>query len=86
MAKLSDLGLIGPPVDPTQVELEHAVDGKPFGLLHKEWSRLKGSMRLGDELRYYSSPWEDWDAFAGEEGYVLVRNGNLVARIVITRN
>lgn len=86
MANLSDLGLIGPPLILRRVEMEHTVQGRPFGFLHKEWTRLKGSMRPGDELRFYTSEDRDWEALAGEEGYVAVRNGEIVAQIITSRN
>lgn len=86
MANLSDLGLIGPPLVPKSVEMEHTNHGRPFGFLHDEWIRLKGSMRPGDELRFYTADGRDWEALAGEEGYVVIRHGEIVARITTSRN
>jgi hypothetical protein len=58
----------------------------PFGFLAEQWQKLRTGMRVGDELWEYCSPPETWDELAGRAGYVVVRNGRIVADVLTSMN
>ncbi len=52
----------------------------------KEWSRVKGKLRPGDELWSYSSPPETWQKLCGREGVCVMRGEKVVANIITLMN
>jgi len=61
------------------------IDGRnvPFGYNNSQWLYMLGVMAEGDRLYEFRSPAESWKCFAGIEGIALVRNGEIVADLVI---
>jgi len=57
-----------------------------FGGLNAKWEALKASMQPGDELWTFASSPESWRDLAGREGIALVRNGQIVERLVTMMN
>ena len=55
----------------------------PFGGVNKQWNSLKQAYQPGDELWFYSSPEIAGQMKTGTDGYVLLRSGKVVQRIVI---
>lgn len=47
---------------------------------------LKSKWASGDTVLYYCSVREEWDAGMGSEGYVLVRNGDVIEGLVLRMN
>ena len=68
-------------------EAEHMVtmDGHdvPFGYNNDQWRTILKIIEDGDKLYEFRSPEKSWRKFAGTEGVALVRNGEIVADIVI---
>jgi len=60
-------------------------DGKqvPFGYSNYKWQKLKQYIRETDELWDYSTDESSWQDLAGESGVALVRNGNVIADIMV---
>jgi hypothetical protein len=54
----------------------------PFGYINGAWEDLKSQVRAGDCIYFFRSSEEGWQARAGWEGYVLIRDGKLVATMV----
>ncbi|SHH97360.1 hypothetical protein [Desulfofustis glycolicus] len=48
-----------------------------------EWEKLKPFIRNNDELWAYDTDQESWDHLAGESGVALVRDGEIIASIMI---
>jgi hypothetical protein len=59
---------------------------KPFAGLNAEWEGLKARMQPGDELWTFASSPESWRNLAGRAGIALVRNGQIVERLVTMMN
>ena len=55
----------------------------PFGYSNSQWLYILKIMEEGDRLFEFRSPAESWKCFAGLEGIALVRNGEIVADLVI---
>lgn len=49
-------------------------------------SDLKSNCAPGDKVFYYCSNREDWDALMGSEGYLLVRNDEVIDEVVRRMN
>jgi len=48
----------------------------------KHWENLKNKMKPSDEFWYYTTPTEYWEALAGQEGIVLLRQCKVVGTII----
>ncbi len=48
-----------------------------------EWEAFKAQMQNEDEIWLFTSPEEDFLKVGGEIGYVLIRNGQQVASVVV---
>jgi hypothetical protein len=78
-------------MDSQRVTIEEAekenmveIEGKmvPFGYCNRDWVILLNLMLPGDEIyRFCSSP-ESWEDQYGQEGYQLIRNGEIIADII----
>lgn len=64
------------------------IDGRkvPFGYSNSQWLYMLRIMEDGDRLFEFRSPEETWKCFAGLEGVALVRNGEIVADLVMLLN
>jgi len=68
---------------------EIVVDGKksrvPFGEVNDRWGKMKSLYRPGDEYRFYHC-WQESEVAGGGglgvNGYVLVRDGCIIERLV----
>ena len=49
-------------------------------------SDLKSKCASGDRVLYYCSNREEWDAGMGSEGYVLVRDNEIIDNLVVRMN
>lgn len=52
---------------------------------HPQVIAILDAMRPGDEVRWYCSPRVGWAHRVGVRGYVVVRDGEIVARAVTAR-
>lgn len=52
----------------------------------EEWEALKAEMRPGDELWEYCTSRASWQALMGSAGYLLMREGEVVAGVTIRMN
>ena len=59
---------------------------KPFGGLNAQWETLKARMQPGDELWTFSSSAQSWADLAGRAGVALVRDGEIIERMVTIMN
>jgi len=59
---------------------------KPFAFLNDKWEALKARMQPGDELWTFASSPQSWRDLAGRAGIALVRNGQIVERLVTMMN
>jgi hypothetical protein len=57
-----------------------------FGFQNPRWLALKGKYAPGDELYYFTSDERSWRHLLGIEGYVLVRENEIVDTIVTRMN
>lgn len=79
-------------VSVTEAEATHTyskppiIAGIPFGFANADWIEFKSLMQSGDELWFYSSPQESWDELMGTEGYVIIREGKIIAEMVTALN
>ena len=64
-----------------EAEARNMRDGVPFGPRNKEWNALKREMIEGDEVWLY----RDNRTIAGAEGYVLVRDCEVVAFVMTVK-
>jgi hypothetical protein len=55
----------------------------PFGYNNVQWRSVLKMMEEGDRLYEFRSPDESWKCFNGKEGVALVRDGEIIADIVI---
>lgn len=64
------------------------IDGRdvPFGYNNYQWCSIQKMMKQGDRLYEFRSPKKSWENYAGKEGIALVRDGEIVADIVILLN
>jgi hypothetical protein len=65
------------------VEVGKTKYDKPSGT---EWEKFKAGLRAGDELWYFCSPGKTWEELMGWRGYVIFRNGRLVAHYTTAEN
>jgi hypothetical protein len=75
------------------LERENLYRGIPFGFVNDEWEKLKGQILSGDEVWEFSSSDDYWhrlparksisDEVATRAGISLVRNGEIVASLVL---
>jgi hypothetical protein len=63
-----------------------AIMSKPFAFLNDKWESLKARMQPGDELWTFSSSPQSWRDLAGRAGIALVRNGQIIERLVTMMN
>lgn len=54
----------------------------PFGYMNAEWQEFQALAQEGDEFWSYSSPQKHWSACRGSAGYVLLREGRVVASLI----
>jgi len=50
----------------------------PFGFANQAWLGFKSRVELGDEIRKISAPQVCWQNLSGWEGFVLLRDGQVV--------
>ncbi len=58
----------------------------PFRAQSAEWQALKDVMRDGDELWQFSSPEKTWERLMGRGGFVVLRDGEVIGKIVTIFN
>jgi hypothetical protein len=58
----------------------------PFAFANDKWTEFKSKVQQGDEIRKLSTPKEYWERLAGWEGYVLVRQGFVVWKMMTRIN
>ena len=58
----------------------------PFGFANYKWNEFKSKVQQGDEIRKISAPKEYWQRLEGWEGYVLVRQGIVVWKMMTLIN
>jgi len=51
-----------------------------------EWKPFIAKMLKDDELWFYRLPDEFWQHLQGHQGYVLIRNGKIVDKVITKRN
>ncbi|GHU19437.1 hypothetical protein FACS189475_06650 [Betaproteobacteria bacterium] len=82
--------IISGPLDPQDVEkkaLERVASysgGTPrlaFGYRNNAWKWLIQDMQAGDTLHFYSMDDQAKDALRAEEGYAVIRDGKIVAKM-----
>jgi len=73
-----------------QAESDHPdhpwIDGVPFGYTYRHWCAVKAVMQTGDELWKFCSPPDSWENLHGTAGYVLIREGRVIAQIITVEN
>jgi hypothetical protein len=52
----------------------------------RRWNDLKTAIEPGDEIWIFCSPPKMWEAMMGRRGFVLLRNGKEIARVVTVMN
>lgn len=85
-------------IDPNRIEeafeLEHqefyneSSDGSglcPYFMVN-EWTPFIAKMLPNDELWFYRLPSEFWKTLQGHQGYVIIRKGKMVAKIITKWN
>ena len=58
----------------------------PFGFCNDQWRDLLGQMQPGDEIWEFDSSRESWEHLCGRSGIALVRDGEIVASVVLVMN
>ena len=58
----------------------------PFGLNNKRWLEFKDKYQESDEIYFYVSDKTSWERLSGSQGYVLIRNDQVIAMIVTMTN
>ncbi len=53
----------------------------PFGFTNERWEELKRRYEKGDCLFHYRTSPETWKALYGSEGYLLIRDGEVIYSI-----
>mgnify|MGYP001553335197 CR=1 FL=1 len=59
----------------------------PDDLCDEEWLRFRDQIQEGDEIWYYKTPietWKEWVPLCGREGYVIVRDDQIVDEILLS--
>ncbi len=59
----------------------------PDDLRDDQWLQFRDQMQEGDEIWYYKSPmetWTEWFPLCGREGYVLLRDGEIIDEILLS--
>ncbi|MDX1584094.1 MAG: hypothetical protein R3338_10895, partial [Thermoanaerobaculia bacterium] len=64
-----------------RAEHENLRDGVPFGERNEEWENLKSAIEPGDNIWFY----RDNRTITGAEGYVVVRDCEVVAFFMTTK-
>ena len=61
---------------------------KPFGFLNAQWEAMKQQMQAGDELWEFCNEKAMWDGpiGLGLTGVELVRNGDVIASLIVRMN
>jgi hypothetical protein len=61
---------------------------KPFGFLNAQWESMKRQMQPGDELWEFCNAKDQWDGpiGLGLAGVELVRNGKVIASLIVRMN
>ncbi|WP_430816576.1 hypothetical protein [Carboxylicivirga sp. RSCT41] len=69
------------------------LDGKNKELLEREvewinqrWEKFKVHVEESDKVYYYSTPQNYWDALAGQDGFVILRECTILGVIVLTQS
>ncbi len=52
----------------------------------ERWNDLTAVIQPGDEIWLFCSPPRTWEVMMGREGYVLLRNGKEIDRVVTVMN
>ena len=58
----------------------------PFGFLNDAWNQFKSQILPGDKIFDFTTSPESWKKLAGRQGYVLVRDGVVIATFVTLMN
>ena len=58
----------------------------PFGFANDRWLEFKSKVQESDEIREIVAPPEYWSRLAGWKGFVLVREGKIVADMMTLIN
>ena len=58
----------------------------PLGYRNHQWECLKAMVRPGDQIVFMRSSPESWDGDYGDEGYALIRDGNIIVYVVTFLN
>ena len=69
----------------TVAEVEARYPGhanRPFGRFRRHWEGLKAAMQPGDEIYLFHSTPEFSGFLAWQRGYVLVRDGKVIRRVL----
>ena len=61
------------------------VERLPFGFIHDKWLDLRRKSKLGDDFFWYSGINSKVKGLRRESGYILVRNGKVLGKIVSLR-
>lgn len=59
----------------------------PDDLYDEQWLRFKDQIQPGDQIWYYKTPietWTEWFPLCGREGYVIVRDDQIVDEILLS--
>jgi hypothetical protein len=70
----------------TRLHLDACFDGLSPDRLDPWLQEIRGQVQQNDEVYHYSSEPSFWELGMGSEGYVIVRNGQIVASIVKRMN
>jgi len=61
-------------------------DNGPLNGLNQEWKYLKEQILPGDKLFFYRSNKDLWQQLAGRQGYILEREGHMIASVITLMN
>lgn len=53
--------------------------------IRREWEKLKAGAAEGDEVWAFANPSNTWKRLGKHTGYALVRHGEIVASVTVTR-
>ncbi len=53
--------------------------------IRREWEKLRASAAEGDEVWAFANPSNTWKRLGKQTGYALVRDGEIVASVTVTR-
>jgi hypothetical protein len=68
------------------IRIRETGEMRVFGYMNDRWERFKAAMLPGDELYRFSTSPESWEHLAGRSGIALVRNGEIVGKLVTRMN